>query len=270
MPTPRTAATPEITPAPGSPYGGTPSERSQAASAPYLERRAWIGEYFDRTAAAAWKTLTSDAPVSRIRTSVRAGRDQMRRTLLAWFKPDLHGVRVLDAGCGTGTLAIDLAKRGAEVVAIDLSPTLVAHARERAEAEGVMIDFRSGDMLDPALGSFDIAVAMDSLIHYELREIIASLGALAPRVRERMLITVAPQTPMLSVLRAVGKLFPKQDRAPSIVPVSERAFRKGLIASPVLESWGMVGTRQVESGFYRSMGIALQNGSMGGYASART
>jgi magnesium-protoporphyrin O-methyltransferase len=95
----------------------------------YLERRAWIGEYFDRTAATAWKTLTSDAPVSRIRATVRAGRDQMRATLLRWMAPDLHGVRILDAGCGTGTLAIDLAKRGAEVVAIDLSPTLVDHAR---------------------------------------------------------------------------------------------------------------------------------------------
>ena len=39
---------------------------------------------------------------------------------------DLSGRRVLDAGCGTGTLAIELARRGAEVVAIDISPTLVA------------------------------------------------------------------------------------------------------------------------------------------------
>ena len=41
---------------------------------------------------------------------------------------------MLDAGCGTGALAIEAARRGAEVLAIDLSPTLVDLARERAPA----------------------------------------------------------------------------------------------------------------------------------------
>lgn len=259
----------EVSPTPGPSFGATSPGGSHATSASYLERRAWIGEYFDRTAAAAWKTLTSDAPVSRIRASVRAGRDEMRHTLLNFMSPDLHGVRILDAGCGTGTLAIDLAKRGADVLAIDLSPTLVEHARERAEAEGVQIDFRSGDMLDPALGTFDMMVAMDSLIHYEPREMTAALAAIAPRIRERMLVTVAPKTPLLSVMHFVGKLFPRKDRAPSIVPVSERDFRNGLLTTPVLDSWGMVGTRLIEHGFYRSMAIALQNGSLAASRSRR-
>ena len=258
----------KLSPTSGSSFEATSPGGSHATSASYLERRAWIGEYFDRTASTAWKTLTSDAPVSRVRATVRAGRDQMRHTLLNWLSPDLHGVRILDAGCGTGTLAIDLAKRGAEVVAIDLSSTLVEHARERAEEEGVSIDFHSGDMLDPALGTFDYVVAMDSLIHYDLPEMIASLEALAPRVRERMLITVVPGTAMLVAMRAIGRLFPKADRAPAIVPISERAFRTGLLGSRVLESWGMVGTRLVERGFYRSMAIALHHGSMGGAAGA--
>ncbi|NCW40500.1 MAG: magnesium protoporphyrin IX methyltransferase, partial [Betaproteobacteria bacterium] len=47
----------------------------------YLERRGQIEAYFDRTAAKAWERLTSDAPVGRIRATVRAGRDQMRSTL---------------------------------------------------------------------------------------------------------------------------------------------------------------------------------------------
>ena len=48
----------------------------------YEQRRGQIENYFDRTAAAAWEKLTSDAPVGRIRSSVRAGRDQMRSTLV--------------------------------------------------------------------------------------------------------------------------------------------------------------------------------------------
>ena len=54
---------------------GTPGSRS------YTERRAWLHEYFDRTAAAAWATLTSDSQVSWVRRTVREGRERMRHTL---------------------------------------------------------------------------------------------------------------------------------------------------------------------------------------------
>jgi SAM-dependent methyltransferase len=101
----------------------------------YEQRRGQIEDYFDRTAAAAWEKLTSDAPVGRIRASVRAGRDEMRNTLLSWLPADLSGKRVLDAGCGTGAFAVEAARRGAQVVAIDLSPTLVNLARERLPAD---------------------------------------------------------------------------------------------------------------------------------------
>ena len=70
----------------------------------YEQRRSEIAHYFDRTAVAAWEKLTSDAPVGRIRASVRAGRDQMRATIVSWLGEDLTGKRVLDAGCGTGRL----------------------------------------------------------------------------------------------------------------------------------------------------------------------
>lgn len=223
----------------------------------YLERRAWIGEYFDRTAAGAWKTLTSDAPVSRIRASVRAGRDQMRHTLLAAMPASLHGARVLDAGCGTGVLAMDLARRGADVLAIDLSPTLVAHARECANAEGLTIDFRAGDMLDAALGTFDYAICMDSLIHYELREILSALTHLSSRVSTRMAFTVAPRTPLLAAMHVAGKLFPRNDRAPSIVPVADAAFRSGLADSPALREWQLVSSSRVSRSFYRSQALVL-------------
>ena len=101
----------------------------KTSNANYIERRSEIEHYFDRTAAQAWERLTSNAPVGRIRATVRAGRDQMRNTLLGWLPTDMRGLRLLDAGCGTGALAVEAAQRGAEVVAIDLSPTLVQLAR---------------------------------------------------------------------------------------------------------------------------------------------
>ena len=65
----------------------------------YKSRRGEIETYFDRTAVEAWSKLTSDAPVGRIRATVRAGRDAMRQTLMSWLPGDLRGRRVLDAGC---------------------------------------------------------------------------------------------------------------------------------------------------------------------------
>ena len=89
----------------------------------YEQRRSQIEHYFDRTAADAWARLTSNEPVGRIRATVRAGRDTMRETLLSWLPQDLRGLRVLDAGCGTGALAVEAAKRGADVTAVTGSNT---------------------------------------------------------------------------------------------------------------------------------------------------
>jgi magnesium-protoporphyrin O-methyltransferase len=79
----------------------------------YLRRRERLETYFDQTAAQTWAKLTSDAPVSKIRATVRAGRDEMRSTLLSWLPENLDGRRVLDAGCGTGAFAVEAARRGA-------------------------------------------------------------------------------------------------------------------------------------------------------------
>ena len=230
-----------------------------AADASYVERRGRIEQYFDRTAVEAWARLTSSAPVSGIRATVRAGRDRMRATLLDYLPTDLHGLRLLDAGCGTGALAVEAARRGAHVVAIDLSPTLVELARQRLPSDlgDGRIEFRSGDMLDAELGHFDHMVGMDSLIHYEPVDVLRALSALAPRVRSSMVFTFAPRTPLLSAMHAVGKLFPRADRAPAIVPVEEFALRRGIYTTPELAGWAPARTKRVASGFYTSQAIEV-------------
>jgi len=225
----------------------------------YLERRGQLETYFDRTAAEAWSRLTSDAPVSRIRATVRAGRDRMRRTLLDWLPSDIGGKRILDAGCGTGALAIEAARRGAHVVAIDLSPTLVALARERAARETGpgSVDFRVGDMLDPALGRFDHVVAMDSLIHYRAADIVRVLEAQAARADRSILFTFAPRTAALSVMHAVGRLLPRGDRAPAIEPVGEAALRRRIAQDGALSGWRAARSLRIGSGFYISQAMEL-------------
>lgn len=227
--------------------------------ASYDARRGELTTYFDRTAVEAWSRLTSDAPVSKVRATVRAGRDAMRATLLSWLPADMTGLRLLDAGCGTGALAVEAARRGAEVVAIDVSPTLIGRAQERLpDIVGTgRITFLVGDMLDPGPGRFDHVVAMDSLIHYRAADIARALGRLAERTDGSVLFTVAPRTALLTLMHAAGKLFPRGDRSPAIVPVTERGLRRRIASEAALDGFTWAQSRRIDSGFYLSNAIAL-------------
>lgn len=220
----------------------------------YQTRRGELETYFDRTAVDAWAKLTTDAPVSKIRATVRAGRDEMRNMLLSWLPQDMHGLRMLDAGCGTGALSVAAAQRGAHVIAIDLSPKLVDLARQRLPQDigDGHIDFRSGDMLDPDLGVFDYVVGMDSLIHYNTADMARMISGLARRSRKAVLFTHAPRTPLLTVMHAVGRVFPRSDRAPAIEPVSNRKITRLLSEDPALDRWSLGRDHRVMTGFYMS------------------
>jgi magnesium-protoporphyrin O-methyltransferase len=228
-------------------------------TASYTERRGEIETYFDRTAVDAWARLTSDAPVGSIRATVRAGRNQMRDTLLDWLPARMDGLRLLDAGCGTGALAIEAARRGADVVAIDLSPTLVELARERCPQDlgPGRIEFLAGDMLDTKLGQFDHVVAMDSLIHYRSSDALPVIAGLAARTRKSIVFTFAPRTPALAAMHAVGRLFPRKDRAPAIEPVAERTMWRILSEETALSQWQCGRTKRIASGFYTSQALEL-------------
>jgi len=229
-------------------------------SSTYIERRSKIETYFDRTAAAAWSRLTSDAPVSGIRATVRAGRDRMRNTLLSFLPEDLTGCRLLDAGCGTGALAVEAAMRGADVTAIDLSPTLIELAKERLPdtlGKGKII-FIAGDMIDDKLGKFDHVVAMDSVIHYSYPDMVNMLARFTAMSRSGVHFTYAPWTPLLGAMQAVGKLFPRGNRSPWIVPHRPNRIAITVHRDQRFDGWELGREHQVTSGFYHSKAQELK------------
>lgn len=226
----------------------------------YKNRRQELLTYFDETAADKWETLTTDAPVSGIRATVRAGRDAMRAELLSRLPSDLTGCSILDAGCGTGPMAVDLARRGAHVKAVDLSPRMVdiAIKRKPADLGKGSIDFEAGDMLSEDLGEFDHIVAMDSLIHYGAADLIIILERLSKRTRRTVHFTIAPSTPALSLMHAVGRWFPKGDRAPAIQPITASRLATLIDIRPDMESWHVAEKKRVKSGFYISEALSLR------------
>lgn len=186
--------------------------------ADYAATRDRVEDYFDRSATKVWERLTSDAPVSRIRQTVREGRDRMRALMLSRLPADLRGARVLDAGCGAGQMTAELAARGADVVAVDISPALVKIAEARLPANhAARVTFAAGDMTADH-GRFDYVLAMDSLIYYGTADITHALHRLGQRTDQAVVFTVAPKTPFLMTFWTMGKLFPRADRSPIMVP----------------------------------------------------
>lgn len=215
-----------------------------------------LAAYFDGTARKAWIDLTSDVPVSGVRATVRAGREAMRNTLLGWLPEDLSARRVLDAGCGTGAFSIAAAERGADVLGVDVAGGLVdvAQRRETVIDGPGRIEWQAGDMLDARFGEFDHVVAMDSLIHYREEDLIAALAKLGERTSQSILFTFVPRTPLLFAMYQVGKLFPRSDRSPRLVPITLSHLKWSLVA---LEDWRVARSHRISRGFYTSHAIEL-------------
>ncbi|PJI85901.1 Mg-protoporphyrin IX methyltransferase [Yoonia maricola] len=227
--------------------------------ADYAATRDRVEHYFDRSATKVWEQLTSDAPVSGVRATVRAGRDKMRALMLAQLPADLRGARILDAGCGTGAMAVELAQRGADVVAVDISPALVGIAEQRMPANlAGHITWVAGDMLEATRGAFDHALAMDSMIYYSAPDIAALLGKASARITGKFVFTLPPRTPALMAMWRVGKLFPRADRSPTMIPQKTAGVADALREAGV--KGRLVEIDRVKSGFYISNALVFEGG----------
>ncbi|NRA98905.1 MAG: magnesium protoporphyrin IX methyltransferase [Rhodobacteraceae bacterium] len=224
-------------------------EPGLGVQASYAATRDRVEQYFDKSATKVWARLTSDEDVSRIRQTVRAGRDAMRDEILGRLPEDLKGRRILDAGCGVGQLSAELAKRGADVLAVDISPSLIEIARERHADSN--ISYVAGDMLDPSWGVFDHIVAMDSLIYYKTPDLGSALSTLKLRTSRSIVFTVAPRTPFLMAFWGLGQVFPRSDRSPTMVPQSPKQLEKHLTG-------GLVRGRRISNGFYISQCLEVR------------
>ncbi len=187
----------------------------------YAATRDRVEDYFDRTATKVWERLTSDAPVSRIRQTVREGRDRMRAAMLSRLPADLRGARVLDAGCGAGQMTAELAARGADGDRrrhLARSWSRSPRTRLPAEHREPRPLRRAATCWPPPWGASTHVVAMDSLIYYRATDIAPRSGRPGRAHRRGVVFTVAPRTPFLMAFWTLGKLFPRADRSPIMVP----------------------------------------------------
>jgi SAM-dependent methyltransferase len=131
-----------------------------ASTSPAADRKQREREFHDQRFSEGPRAATSKY------YAADAGKAHYRDLVLSKAGP---GVRVLEYGCGTGSLALELGRRGADVMGVDISPVAITSARRRARRAGLDISFEEMDAesLDLPDQSFDIVCGSGILHHLE-------------------------------------------------------------------------------------------------------
>lgn len=107
------------------------------------------------------------------------------------FGGSLQGVRVLDLACLEGMYALELAQRGAEVVAIEGREANIEKALFAARTLGLNVDFQLGDVRDLSRerhGDFDLVLALGILYHLDAPDLFALAGRIGDVCRRALIV----------------------------------------------------------------------------------
>lgn len=186
---------------------------SQALDAKAAEK-AEVQAYFNSTGFERWNRIYSESEeVNRVQRNIRIGHQKTVDNVLDWLQEQggLASRSFCDAGCGVGSLSLPLAQLGAgHVEASDLSEAMVTEAQRRATEAGIpgeQLHFSASD-LESLSGRYDTVICLDVFIHYPqapAEDMVRHLAAMAER---HLIVSFAPYTPLLALLKGIGQLFP--------------------------------------------------------------
>jgi magnesium-protoporphyrin O-methyltransferase len=176
--------------------------------------KAVVQAYFNSTGFERWNRIYSDSSeVNRVQRNIRIGHQKTVDNVLAWLQEqgNLAGRSFCDAGCGVGSLSLPLAQLGAgSIAASDLSEAMVGEASRRAADAGIatsQLQFSASD-LESLEGRYDTVICLDVFIHYPQQPAEAMVRHLASMAENHLIVSFAPYTPLLAVLKKIGELFP--------------------------------------------------------------
>ncbi len=171
-----------------------------------------VKDYFNATGFDRWRRIYGDGEVNKVQKDIRIGHQQTIDTVVGWLKDDgnLSGLVICDAGCGVGSLSIPLAQEGALVYGSDISEKMVGEAQEKSQALLALNNkprFMVQD-LEGLGGKYHTVICLDVLIHYPSEDIAAMISHLASLAESRLILSFAPKTLALTILKKIGSLFP--------------------------------------------------------------
>ncbi len=178
-----------------------------------LDDKTVVREYFNATGFDRWSRIYGDGEVNIVQRNIRIGHQKTVDKLLSWVQADgnIADLSFCDAGCGVGSLSIPLMELGAKsVAASDISEKMVLEGRERAAqvlGDRPQPSFEVAD-LETLSGRYHTVCCLDVLIHYPQEKLEAMLTHLGSLAEHRLLVSFAPKTPLLTLLKRIGEFFP--------------------------------------------------------------
>ncbi|MFM8966386.1 MAG: magnesium protoporphyrin IX methyltransferase, partial [Vulcanococcus sp.] len=186
--------------------------------------------YFETTGFDRWNSIYSDSTeVNRVQRNIRIGHQKTVDNVLAWLREqgNLMGRSFCDAGCGVGSLTLPLAQADAgSIAASDLSEAMVQEAARRAAEAGITpgtIQFQASD-LEGLTGRYDTVVCLDVFIHYPQQPAEEMVRHLAGLAEQHLIVSFAPYTPVLAVLKKIGQLFPGPSKTTRAYTLREKGI----------------------------------------------
>ena len=175
--------------------------------------KAIVKDYFNAVGFDRWRRIYGETEeVNKVQKDIRLGHQQTIDKVTEWLQADgnLAQISVCDAGCGVGSLSIPLAQAGAEVFASDISEKMVIEAEKKAKLaleDTDNISFAVQD-LESLGGKYHTVICLDVLIHYPTEEAAKMISHLASLADSRLILSFAPKTLFLVILKKIGEFFP--------------------------------------------------------------
>jgi magnesium-protoporphyrin O-methyltransferase len=241
-----------------------PSPASQATassgSGQADAEKAEVKGYFETTGFERWNRIYSDSEdVNKVQRNIRIGHQKTVDNVLTWLgeQGNLAGRSFCDAGCGVGSLSIPLAQLGAgRIAASDLSAAMVAEASRRASEASIssdQLEFTSSD-LESLSGSYETVICLDVFIHYPQQLAEGMVNHLASMAEKHLIVSFAPYTPLLALLKGIGQLFPGPSKTTRAYTLREA----GIVAAAEAAGFRPVRRSLNQAPFYFSRLIAFE------------
>jgi len=197
-----------------------------------------VRNYFNQEGFNRWNKIYGETDeVNKVQLDIRTGHAITVDKVLKWVDSDggVEGVTVCDAGCGTGSLSIPLALRGAAVSGSDISLSMANEAASRystaaataTKTPAVAPVFEEKD-LESITGKYNTVACLDVMIHYPQEKADDMVKHLASLAEERVIISFAPYTLRYAILKRIGELFPGPSKATRAYLHAEADVEKAL------------------------------------------
>jgi len=216
--------------------------------------KAEVTEYFNGTGFDRWNRIYSESDdVNKVQKNIRIGHQKTVDDVISWLKEydNIKDKSFCDAGCGVGSLSIPLAKLGAKSIHLsDISEAMINETKKWAKDAGVdlnKLNFRTSD-LENLKGSFNIVICLDVFIHYPQKEAEAMVRHLCQLSDERLIVSFAPYTPLLALLKGIGQLFPGPSKTTRAYTLRET----GIIEAAKQSGFKVVKSKLNQAPFYFS------------------